>query len=102
MLQFAANLSMLFADRPLAERFAAAGAAGFSAVEIQFPYALPKQQIRAELERGELVPAIDCQPLAGGESYYLAWSGRMSNHAPLTAFRLWLADQTRRFVEEED
>ena len=38
MLRFAANLSLLFTDRPLPERFAAARAAGFAAVEIQFPY----------------------------------------------------------------
>jgi hydroxypyruvate isomerase len=36
--KFAANLSLLFAERPMLERFAAARAAGFDAVEIQFPY----------------------------------------------------------------
>lgn len=41
MLRLAANLSLLWADRPLEQRFAAARAAGFAAVEIQFPYALP-------------------------------------------------------------
>ncbi len=39
MLQFAANLSLLFADRPFLDRFAAAAGAGFRAVEFQFPYA---------------------------------------------------------------
>jgi len=38
MLRFAVNLSLLFTEYPLLERFAAARAAGFSAVEIQFPY----------------------------------------------------------------
>lgn len=38
MLQFAANLTLLFAERPFAERFAAAATAGFTAVECQFPY----------------------------------------------------------------
>lgn len=38
MAKFSANLSMLFADRPLIERFGAARAAGFEAVEVQFPY----------------------------------------------------------------
>jgi hydroxypyruvate isomerase len=38
VLRFAANLSLLFAERPMLERFAAARAAGFDAVEIQFPY----------------------------------------------------------------
>ncbi|HET8732093.1 MAG TPA: TIM barrel protein [Moraxellaceae bacterium] len=40
MLRFSANLSLLFTERPLAERFAAARAQGFRAVEIQFPYTL--------------------------------------------------------------
>ena len=38
MAKFSANLSMLFADRPLIERFGAARATGFAAVEVQFPY----------------------------------------------------------------
>ncbi len=47
MPRFAANLSMLFADRPLLERFAAARAAGFAAVEIQFPYDVPLADLAA-------------------------------------------------------
>jgi hydroxypyruvate isomerase len=38
MPRFAANLSLLFTDRPFLERFAAARAAGFAAVEFHFPY----------------------------------------------------------------
>ena len=38
MPRFAANLAYLFTDRPLIERFAAAAAAGFKAVELQSPY----------------------------------------------------------------
>lgn len=45
MPRFAANLSMLFCELPLAERFAAAARAGFTAVEVQFPYELPAAQI---------------------------------------------------------
>ncbi|MDB6094504.1 MAG: hydroxypyruvate isomerase [Verrucomicrobia bacterium] len=37
-LRFAANLSLLFNEWPLLDRFAAARDAGFAAVEIQFPY----------------------------------------------------------------
>ncbi|MCZ7643446.1 MAG: hypothetical protein M5U33_13205 [Pseudorhodoplanes sp.] len=37
MPRFAANLAYLFSDRPLIERFGAAAAAGFKAVEGQFP-----------------------------------------------------------------
>jgi hydroxypyruvate isomerase len=38
MPRFAANLSFLFTERPFLERFAAARAAGFGAVEFHFPY----------------------------------------------------------------
>jgi hydroxypyruvate isomerase len=38
MFEFAANLSLMFCERPLLERFAAARAAGFDTVELQFPY----------------------------------------------------------------
>ena len=54
MLRFAANLSLLFTEWPLAERFQAAKQSGFQAVEIQFPYELPAEEIRVLLERHEL------------------------------------------------
>lgn len=38
MPRFAANISMLYNDLPFKERFAAAGKAGFKAVEFLFPY----------------------------------------------------------------
>ena len=41
MLRFSANVSVLFGEHALPERFAAARAAGFTAVEIQNPYAFP-------------------------------------------------------------
>jgi hydroxypyruvate isomerase len=40
MPRLAANISLLFPEMPFMERFAAAAAAGFRAVEYQFPYAL--------------------------------------------------------------
>jgi hydroxypyruvate isomerase len=54
MLRLAANLSTLFTEMPLAGRFAAAAAAGFRAVEIQFPYALEPDAVRALLDRHRL------------------------------------------------
>ena len=51
MPRFAANLAYLFTERPLIERFAAAAAAGFKAVELQFPYDHAPSAIRAEIER---------------------------------------------------
>jgi len=51
MPRFAANLGHLFTERPLLERFGAAAAAGFSAVELQFPYDVAPSAVTAELER---------------------------------------------------
>jgi 2-dehydrotetronate isomerase len=51
MPRFAANLGHLFTERPLIERFGAAAAAGFTAVELQFPYDIPPAAVKAELAR---------------------------------------------------
>jgi hydroxypyruvate isomerase len=70
MPRFSANLSMLFTEVELIDRFAAARESGFRAVEIQFPYELRAETIRCKLiEHGlELVlfnvPADDL--LQGG------------------------------------
>jgi hydroxypyruvate isomerase len=71
MPRFSANLSMLFTEVELIDRFAAARAAGFRAVEIQFPYDLGAETIRRKLIEHDLqlvlfnVPADDL--LQGGE-----------------------------------
>lgn len=77
MPRFAANLSMLFTEVPFLDRFERAAAAGFAAVELQFPYAFEAAAIRERLDRHRLklvlhnVPAGDwdagdrgiaCQP----------------------------------------
>ncbi|WP_232629464.1 hydroxypyruvate isomerase [Methylobacterium sp. Leaf118] len=49
MPRYSANLSLLFTERPLRDRFAAARAAGFAAVELQFPYAEPAAALAASL-----------------------------------------------------
>jgi hydroxypyruvate isomerase len=54
MLRFTANLSLLFTELPLSERFQAAKQHGFDAVEIQFPYSLPAEQIRDLLDQQDL------------------------------------------------
>ncbi len=51
MPRFAANLGYLFTEHPLTERFGAAAAAGFSAVELQFPYDVAPSAVTAELAR---------------------------------------------------
>ncbi len=45
MPRFAANLTMMFTERPFLERFAAAREAGFEAVEFLFPYAFEAGRI---------------------------------------------------------
>lgn len=65
----AANISMLFTEVPLPERFAAAARAGFDAVEIQFPYGVPPDTLRRAA--GELpvvlinAPATDARGANG-------------------------------------
>lgn len=54
MPRFSANLSLLFTERPLLDRFAAAKAAGFAAVELQFPYAEAKEALAARLDASGL------------------------------------------------
>jgi hydroxypyruvate isomerase len=51
MPRFAANLGHLFTEYPLIERFGAAAACGFTAVELQFPYDMAPAAVKAELAR---------------------------------------------------
>lgn len=50
MPQFAVNLTMLFTEVPFLERFGLARAAGFDAVEFQFPYEYDLDDIRAAVK----------------------------------------------------
>ena len=54
MLNFSANLSLLFNEVPLIERFKVARQQGFQAVEVQFPYILPAESLRACLDEQKL------------------------------------------------
>ena len=71
MLNFTANLSLLFTEYTLINRFKAAKQAGFNAVEIQFPYDLSVATIKNKLDEYDLklvlfnVAAADL--LQGGE-----------------------------------
>ena len=51
MPRFAANLAYLFTERPLLERFGAAAAAGFKAVELQSPYDHTPAACKAEIDK---------------------------------------------------
>jgi len=54
MPKFAANLSLLFNELDFLDRFDAARAAGFEAVEFLFPYAYEAEQIGERLQRNGL------------------------------------------------
>jgi 2-dehydrotetronate isomerase len=77
MPRFAANLGYLFAERPLIERFGAAAAAGFSAVELLFPYEVAASAVKAELTRHGLTQlGINTPPGREDESGLAAMPGR--------------------------
>ena len=61
-MRFAANLSMMFTEHPFLERFAAASAAGFDAVEYLFPYEFPATNLKERLDRHGLVQALFNMP----------------------------------------
>jgi hydroxypyruvate isomerase len=60
--QFAANLTMLFNELPFPDRFAAAKAAGFNAVEYLFPYDYEKAMLREQLTRYRLTQVLHNLP----------------------------------------
>lgn len=56
-MQLSANLSMLYADLPLAERLEAAARDGFAGVEIQFPYDVVPTSL-AQMLRAHAMPLV--------------------------------------------
>lgn len=58
MPKFAANLTLLFNEVPFLDRFGAARAEGFEAVEFLFPYAFDAEQISSRLARYGLELAL--------------------------------------------
>jgi hydroxypyruvate isomerase len=80
-LKFAANLSLLYPDRPFLERFAAARTAGFTAVEFLFPYEFGYQAIRQRLdETGLQVVLFNISPgnFAASERGFLSHPQRQA------------------------
>ena len=86
MPRFAANLAYLFTERTAMERFAAAAAAGFSAIELRFPYDLSPAAVKAEIERhGFTMLGINTARGRAGEFGLAAVPGRERDFA--THFR---------------
>lgn len=70
MPKLAANLSMMFNEVDFMDRFGAAANAGFRGVEYLFPYDYDKDDLKAELEKQELVQVLHNLPAGdwdGGE-----------------------------------
>lgn len=63
MPRFAANISLMFGEWSFPDRFAAAADAGFAAVECQFPYDHPAEQLAARARRaGVEVVLVNAPP----------------------------------------
>lgn len=58
MPRFAANLSLMYPEHPFLERFAAAAADGFDAVEYLFPYAHSPEDVAEPLRRHGLTQVL--------------------------------------------
>ena len=70
MVQFAANLTMLYNEHPFLDRFAAAADAGFRGVEYLFPYDFPADALAEKLRQNGLTQVLHNLPAGnwgGGE-----------------------------------
>jgi 2-dehydrotetronate isomerase len=79
MPKFNANLSWLYQEKPFPDRFAAAASAGFSGIEILFPYDQPAAEIRAALQaNGQELVLMNAPPgnFSAGERGLAALPGR--------------------------
>ena len=79
MPRFAANLSMLYPQHDFLERFSAAKADGFDAVEYLFPYDYDAQVLKQRLSDNGLVQALFNAPpgdWAAGERGIASLPGR--------------------------
>ncbi|WP_027994865.1 2-oxo-tetronate isomerase [Simplicispira psychrophila] len=65
MPQFAANLTLMYTELPFLQRFAAAAADGFTAVEYLFPYAYPPAALAARLQDNGLQQVLFNAPPGG-------------------------------------
>jgi hydroxypyruvate isomerase len=77
MIRLSANVSTLFTELPFLDRFEAAAAAGFRAVECQFPYAFEPEQIAGRLARhGLRCVLINAPPGQEGDRGIASHPGR--------------------------
>lgn len=82
----------------LFDQFATAAQAAMAGVGVAL---LPRFLIECELREGDLVRALPQLPeIESVERYYLACPTRRENYPPLQAFRGWLQEAARSFVQE--
>lgn len=84
MPRFAANLSMMYTEHPFLDRFGAAAADGFDAVEYLFPYDYAPEEIAQRLAQHGLTQALFNLPpgdWAGGERGMACIPGREAEFA---------------------
>jgi hydroxypyruvate isomerase len=97
MPRFAANLTWMFNEYPLADRFAAAADAGFDAVEILFPYDQPALETARLLQRHNLTPALFNVPagdFANGVRGYASLPDRLDDLKASVATAIAYARET--------
>lgn len=80
----------------LFDQFATAAQAATAGLGVAL---LPVFLIREELERGELVPAID-SVMESSERYYLAFPRERVGYPPLDAFRRWIVAEAGKTAEQ--
>ena len=98
MPKFAANLSFIFQEAGFLERFAAAAACGFKAVEYLSPYEHPPEVIAEQLNRHGLEQALLNMPpgdWAAGERAVAALPGRETEFRAGVETALTYAKATR-------
>jgi hydroxypyruvate isomerase len=77
MPRFSVHLDYLFTERPFLQRFDAAAAAGFGAIECRFPVGVPADQFRQAAERNKLsILGINTPTGGKGEFGFCAVPGR--------------------------
>jgi hydroxypyruvate isomerase len=88
MLKFAANLSWMYTELPVNDRFAAAAKDGFTAVEILSPYAWPAGDLAARLKSYGLKMVLFNAPPGGTDAASIesAWAAGQKGIACLSGY----------------
>lgn len=102
MIRLSANLGFLWPDRPLLDRIDAAAAAGFGAIELHWPYAVPAPDVRARCDaHGLALLGVNTVPgdLARGDFGLGALPGRQAEfQAAVDQAIAYCAEANGRFV----